>query len=90
MDFGNATDALMDESMWYDAAQVLAGLGASVVLKNGIDSRFDAPDEVYGLAVAGGSAAMGYPTVAVGGMGYTGVKAAERIGLKSTVEQAGM
>jgi hypothetical protein len=55
MEFGDAFDALMDESNYMDAAQVLAGLAGSVVARNGVDSRFDLPDEVYGLGVAGGA-----------------------------------
>jgi hypothetical protein len=89
MEFGDAFDALMDESNYMDAAQVLAGLAGSVVARNGVDSRVDLPDEVYGLGVAGGAAAMGYPMVAIGGMSHTGIKLAERAGFKSTVEQAG-
>lgn len=55
MEFGDAFDALMDESNYTDAARVLAGLAGSVVARNGVDSRFDLPDEVYGLGVAGGA-----------------------------------
>ena len=88
-DFGPATDALSDTDMWTEAGMVLSGLAASVVLKNGIDSRFDLPDETYGVVIAGGAAVMGYNRVAIGGMGYTGIKAAERVGFKSTVENAG-
>jgi hypothetical protein len=88
-DFGDATDAVTDEENWMDAAAVLAGLGGAVVLRNGIDSRFEMPDEVYGVVVAAGAAMMGYPMVAVGGMAHTGIKAAERANLKGRVENAG-
>jgi len=44
---------------------------------------------VYGLVTAGLGAAMGYELVAIGGMSYSGVKLAERFGLKGTVEQVG-
>ena len=88
-DFGNAVDAVGDTDMWMEAGLVLAGLAASVVLRNGIDSRFDLPDEVYGLVVAGSGAAMGYNKMAIGGMAHTSIKGAERVGFKSTVENAG-
>jgi hypothetical protein len=88
-DLSDATDAVSDTDMWMEAGMVLGGLAASVVLKNGIDSRFDLPDETYGIVVAAGAATMGYSKVAIGGMGYTGIKAAERVGFKSTVENAG-
>jgi len=88
-EFGDAFSELADTDNMMEAAMVLAGLGASVVTKNGIDSRFDLPDEVYGVGVAAGAYSMGYDYAAIGGLAYTGVKAAERVGLKSTVEQAG-
>jgi len=88
-DLSAATDALGDMDNYMDAGMVLAGLGISIVVKNGIDPRFDAPDEVYGLVTAGLGAAMGYELVAIGGMSYSGVKLAERFGLKGTVEQVG-
>ena len=88
-DFSEATDAVTDTDLWMEAGMVLGGLAASVVLKNGIDSRMDLPDEIYGVLVAAGAATMGYPKVAIGGMGHTGIKAAERAGFKSTVENAG-
>lgn len=84
-----ATDAITSTDNYMTAGMVLGGLAGSVVLRNGIDSRFDLPDEVYGLAVAGGAAAMGYPMVAVGGMSHSMIKLAERVGFKSTVENAG-
>lgn len=84
-----ATDAITSTDKYMTAGMVLGGLAGSVVLRNGIDSRFDLPDEVYGLAVAGGAAAMGYPMVAVGGMSHSMIKLAERVGFKSTVENAG-
>lgn len=88
-DFGEAFDAVGDTDMWMEAGLVLGGLAASVVLKNGIDSRFDLPDEIYGVAVAAGAAAMGYNKMAIGGMSHTAIKGAERVGFKSTVENAG-
>jgi hypothetical protein len=88
-DFGDAFDNLADSDAYVDGGMVLAGLGASVVAKNGIDPRYDFPDEVYGLAVAGAGYMMGYDMAAVGGIAHMGIKAAERFGLKSTVEQAG-
>jgi hypothetical protein len=88
-DLSAATDALADTDNYTDAGMVLAGLAISIVMKNGIDSRFNLPDEAYGLVTAGLGAAMGYELVAIGGMSYSGVKAAERFGLKSTVEQVG-
>ena len=88
-DFGDATDALTNGELWTDAAFVLGGLAASVILKNGIDSRFDLPDEVYGVVVAAGSVMLGYEMMGLGGMAHTGIKAAERVGFKSTVEQTG-
>ncbi|WP_144901355.1 hypothetical protein [Halobellus captivus] len=88
-ELSNATEAVTDTDLWMEAGMVLAGLAGSVVLKNGIDSRFDLPDELYGVVVAAGAAAMGYTKVSIGGMGYTGIKAAERVGFKSTVENAG-
>lgn len=88
-DFGDAFDNLADQDAWMNGGMVLAGLGASVVVKNGIDSRFDLPDEVYGVAVAAAGYMMGYDMVAVGGVAHTGIKAAERVGLKSRVEQTG-
>ena len=88
-EFGDAFDAIGDTEMWMEAGMVLAGLAASVVLRNGIDSRFDLPDEVYGLVVAGAGAYAGYNKFAIGGMGHTAIKGAERVGLKSTVENAG-
>jgi hypothetical protein len=84
-----ATDAITSTDNYMTAGMVLGGLAGSVVLRNGIDSRVDLPDEVYGLAVAGGAAAMGYPMVAVGGMSHSMIKLAERVGFKSTVENAG-
>ena len=84
-----ATDAITSTDNYMTAGMVLGGLAGSVVLRNGIDSRFDLPDEVYGLAVAGGAAAMGYPMVAVGGMSHSMIKLAERVGFKSTVENTG-
>ncbi|MFB6302775.1 MAG: hypothetical protein ABEH78_07950 [Haloferacaceae archaeon] len=89
MDFGDAFDGVSDTENWMNAAAVLAGLGVSVVMKNGIDSRFDAPDEVYGLVTAGAGYALDYPMVATGGLGYTGMKLAGRVGLKDRVENAG-
>lgn len=88
-DFGDAFDNLADQETYMNGAMVLGGLGASVVVKNGIDSRFDLPDEVYGLGVAGAGYAMGQDMVAVGGIAHAGIKAAERVGLKGTVENAG-
>ena len=88
-DLSAATDALADTDNYTDAGMVLAGLAISIVMKNGIDSRFNLPDEAYGLVTAGLGASMGYQLVAIGGMSYTGVKVAERFGLKSTVEQVG-
>jgi len=88
-EFGDAFDAIGDTEMWMEAGMVLAGLAASVILKNGIDSRFDLPDEVYGLVVAAAGAYMGYNKMAIGGMGHTAIKAAERVGVKGTVENAG-
>ncbi|TKX79551.1 hypothetical protein EXE53_15415 [Halorubrum sp. SD626R] len=88
-EFGDATDAIGDTEMWTEAAMVLGGLAAAVVLRNGIDSRFDLPDEVYGVIVAATAAMLGYSEIAVGGMGHTGIKLAERVGLKGTVENAG-
>jgi len=84
-----ATDAITSTDNYMTAGMVLGGLAGSVVLRNGVDSRFDLPDEVYGLVVAGGAAAMGYPMVAVGGMSHSMIKLAERVGFKSTVENAG-
>ncbi|UXF51039.1 MAG: hypothetical protein HQRvContig05_36 [Haloquadratum phage sp.] len=88
-EFGDAFDAVGDTEMWMEAGMVLGGLAASVVLRNGIDSRFDLPDEVYGLVVAAAAAYFGYEKVAIGGMGHTAIKGAERVGFKSTVENAG-
>lgn len=88
-DLSAATDALANTDNYMDAGMVLAGLAVSIVMKNGIDSRFNLPDEVYGLVTAGLGAAMGYELVAIGGMSYSGVKVAERFGLKSTVEGVG-
>lgn len=88
-DLSAATDALANTDNYIDAGMVLAGLAISIVMKNGIDSRFNLPDEVYGLVTAGLGAAMGYELVAIGGMSYSGVKVAERFGLKSTVEGVG-
>jgi len=84
-----ATDAVSNTDNWMTAGMVLGGLAAAVVLRNGIDSRFDLPDEVYGVVVAGGAAAMGYPMMAVGGMSHSMIKLAERVGIKGTVENAG-
>lgn len=89
MDFGDAFDGVMDEQNWRAAGGVLAGLGISVVMKNGIDTRFDLPDEVYGLVTAGAGYATGYSMVGTGGLGYTGMKLAGRVGLKERVENAG-
>jgi hypothetical protein len=88
-DFGDAFDNLADSEAWMNGGMVLAGLGASVVAKNGIDSRFDLPDEVYGVLVAAVGYMMGYDMAAVGGIAHAGIHGAERVGLKSTVEQAG-
>lgn len=84
-----ATDAITSTDNYMTAGMVLGGLAGSVVLRNGIDSRVDLPDEVYGLAVAGLAAAMDYPMVAVGGISHSMIKLAERVGFKSTVENAG-
>jgi hypothetical protein len=89
MNFGNAFDELADTDTYMTAGMVLAGLAAAVVVKNGIDSRYDLPDEVYGIAVAAGAYTMGYDMVAIGGVAHTGIKAAERFGFKGTVENAG-
>lgn len=88
-EFGDAFDAVGDTDMWMEAGLVLGGLAASVVLKNGIDSRFDLPDEVYGVVVAAATAYFGYNKMAIGGMSHTAIKGAERVGFKSTVENAG-
>jgi len=89
-EFGDAFDAVSDTGMWREAGLVLSGLAASVVLKNGIDSRFDLPDEVYGVVVAAAAAYFGYSETAIGGMSHTAIKGAERVGFKSTVENAGI
>lgn len=88
-EFGDAFSELADTDNMMEAGMVLGGLGASVVVKNGIDSRFDLPDELYGVGVAAGAYSMDYDYVAIGGLGYAGLQLAERVGLKGTVEQAG-
>ena len=88
-DFGDAFDGLSDTDNLMDAGMVLAGLAASVVVRNGIDSRMDLPDEVYGVGVAAAAYAMGYDMAAIGGISHAAIKAAERVGFKSTVENAG-
>jgi hypothetical protein len=90
-DFSDATDELMDSDTYMDGGMVLAGLAAGVVTKNGLDNRLpmDVPDPVYGILVAAIAFYAGYDMAAIGGIGYTGIKGAERLGIKSTVEQAG-
>lgn len=84
-----ATDAMMSTDMYREAAFVLGGMAGAIVVRNLVDPRFDLPDEIYGLAVGGGAAAMDRPMMAAGGFGYTLVQLAERFGVKSTVENAG-
>jgi len=88
-EFGDAFDELAQTDNYIAAGMVLAGLAAAVVVGNLVDGRMDLPDEVYGVSVAAGAYVMGYETVAIGGLGHTGVALAERVGVKATVENAG-
>lgn len=84
-----ATDAITSTDMYREAGFVLGGMAISIVLKNVVDPRFDAPDEAYGLAAGAGAAAMNRPMMAAGGFGYALVQAADRFGVRDTVEDLG-
>jgi len=88
-EFGDAFDELAQTDNYVTAGMVLGGLAAAVVVGNLVDPRMDLPDEVYGVAVAGGAYVMGYEPVAIGGLGHTGIALADRVGVKATVENAG-
>lgn len=55
MELDESFQALTDTEMWMDALVVLVGYLVPAVLKMLIDSRYDLPDEVYGLGTIAGA-----------------------------------
>lgn len=89
-----AFDAVASFDMWEEVGVILGAFLAPTVLKN-LTSGFvpDAVDEpeAYGLLVAAGGqfAPMYKHEISIGGGLYTADAAAERFGLKSTVQGVG-
>lgn len=93
-DYATAFDTLASSDLWVEAAAVFGGFMAPTVVRNlasgVVPDAVDEP-ELYGLAtVAGGQFLPAYQhEVTLGGGIYTVDKAAERFGLKSTVQGVG-
>lgn len=89
----NSFDVLLEEDTWMEAAAIFAGFLFPTVVRNVLEPNtpFDAPDEVYGLAVmVGGQYAPMYQTqITTGGGLYTVDKVAQRAGIKQRVTSMG-
>ncbi|WP_435349002.1 hypothetical protein [Haloarchaeobius sp. HRN-SO-5] len=91
IDFGGAFDALADDDTWSDAAEVAAGYIGPMAFANVAEgaTRFDIPNEAYGLAGIYAGEQIGRRAVSVGSGVYTLDALAQRFGVKSTVTQFG-
>jgi len=94
-DMAEAFAELADTDMWVSVVVILGAFLAPTVVQNiagsHVPSQVNEYPEVYGLAVIiGGQFAPMYQTeISLGGGLYTADKAAERVGIKSTVQGVG-
>lgn len=92
-DIANELSQLMEKEYVVEVLVVLAAYMVPTLLKNTIDSVVDLPDEAYGLVTAAGGVTLvggeyGRYTALGGGI-YTAEQAAERVGIKQTIQNAG-
>jgi|GEM_PF-5563734 len=92
MEIADATEPLTDSETYMQAGAGLAGYMGGTVAENVIDSRFDAPDEAYGIVIIALAALADLPykeAMMVGGGIHAGESAAERVGVRSTIVSLG-
>jgi hypothetical protein len=93
-DLSGAFDALMNFEMWQQIAVILVAFLAPQVARNVLSShvpnKFDVP-EAYGLlVVVGGQFSPMYSNeISLGGGLYVADSAAERVGIRSSIVNAG-
>jgi hypothetical protein len=93
MEFNDSVGVLTDSETYMMAGAAGAGYMGAGIAKNVIDSRFDAPDEVYGLvviALAEMTGAAGYKMAVQAGAGaHTAEAAADRLNVRDTIASLG-
>jgi len=88
-DLSQAFDTVAEPDVWTEGVALLGGVAGGILLRRGVDSRFDLPDEAYGIGVIAGAEVaggmlMGYRRqVQLGGGAFTLMTVAQRSDITS-------
>jgi hypothetical protein len=90
VDFSNAISQATDEDYLMEVGMVLGGAAGAVAIDNvGNGMDLGHPPELPGVLVALGALSVDRPNIALGGGVHAGVQAAERVGVRGTIEGLG-